>query len=70
MWLECTEEQKQKLQSVLMNRNTVVVKDDDNDRVMELLKIFFKLRTMGNNYYTKANGRIVFECTYRVEDYS
>lgn len=44
MWLECTEEQKQKLQSVLMNRNTVVVKDDDNDRVMELLKIFFKLR--------------------------
>lgn len=40
MWLECTEEQKQKLQSVLMNRNTVVVKDDDNDRVMELLKIF------------------------------
>lgn len=44
MWLECSEEQKQKLQSVLMNRNTVVVKDDDNDRVMELLKIFFKLR--------------------------
>lgn len=44
MWLECTEEQKQKLQSVLMNRNTVVVKDDDNNRVMELLKIFFKLR--------------------------
>lgn len=44
MWLECTEEQRQRLESVLMNRNTVTVVDDDNNRIIEVLKIFFKLR--------------------------
>ncbi len=44
MWLECTEDQKQRLESALMNQNTVVVKDDGTSRIMEVLKIFFKLR--------------------------
>ena len=44
MWLECDEDQRQRLQSILMNRNTVSLKDDDKERISEVLKIFFKLR--------------------------
>lgn len=44
IWLECDSNQQQKIETLLMNRDNVVLCDDDKDRVTEVLKIFFKLR--------------------------
>ncbi len=44
IWLESTPMQKEKLQSFLMIKDTVSIKDDEKDRVQEVLRILFKLR--------------------------
>ncbi len=44
IWLSLNEEQKVKLQSFLMNKTEVNVNMDRNTRVLETLKILFKLR--------------------------
>lgn len=44
IWLEMNQQQKEKLQSYLMNNTSVSVSYDEKERVIETLKILFKLR--------------------------
>lgn len=43
IWLESQDEQKQRLQSLLMDSSKISIRYDENERVKEMLKIFFRL---------------------------
>ncbi|MDD7281739.1 MAG: BglG family transcription antiterminator [Erysipelotrichaceae bacterium] len=44
IWLECNDEQKERIQAILINKNATFNRDEDSNRMDEVLKIFFKLR--------------------------